>query len=110
MVLPNMCISPLLLSKRLRAGAYDAEADAVEVQQERRAANEERKRIALTATVERSPPSAPNRSEHGTRALADLADRKGRPGPPPPPEMKPEPDVRTITAEQVAAVITSKPN
>jgi len=92
-----------------RARAYDAEADAVEVQQERRPANEERKRIALTATVERSPPSAPKRSEHGTRALADLADRKGRPVPPPPPEMKPEPDVQTITADQVAAVITSKP-
>ena len=110
MFLPNMCISPLLLSKRLRAREPTTQKPTLlKFQQERRAANEERKRIALTATVERSPPSAPKRSEHGTRALADLADRKGRPVPPPPPEMKPEPDVRTITADQVAAVITSKP-
>jgi DNA-binding transcriptional ArsR family regulator len=86
----------------------------VEAQQE--ATDEESKTIEpieLTATVERSPLSAlpvtkPKRSEHTTRALADLAARKGRPVPPPP-VIQLEPDVRTITADQVAAVITNKP-
>jgi hypothetical protein len=84
---------------------------AVEAQQE--AANGASKTIEPRATVERSPPSArpettPKRSEHGARALADLAARKGRPVPPPP-SIQLEPDVRTITADQVAAVVSDKP-
>jgi hypothetical protein len=70
----------------------------VEAQQE--ATDEETKTIELTATVERSPPSAlpetnPKRSEHGTRALADLEARKA--------------SKRTISADQVTEVAQMGP-
>jgi hypothetical protein len=76
--------------------AKETTADVAEGQQGKAATDEERKTIEPTAAtaLPPSPPPAtkPKRSEHGARALADLAARKGRPVPPPP-EIKLKSDV-----------------